>query len=149
MFWKRKKSFKLIPVRPKNYQCICLHAIEIATDPNVLMDKKLITDLSDSGKLSQERIRNCINFEIRDGDVGVVGFHDHPDEMWINEKYQGFAIYCEQMGWLKIEGQPLNKLGLWLLTLLKAMIMRENIGILDDFHLSSRKYKEFCGVWRE
>lgn len=104
MFWKKKGAFKLIPVLPKNYRSICLRAIEIASEPMVLMDKKVVTDYSDQGNLTQQGIRVCINFEIRDGEVGILGFHDHPNEMWVNEGYQDFANYCEQQGWLKIEG---------------------------------------------
>lgn len=104
MFWKRKETFRLIPVLPKNYRSICLGAIEIASDPVVLMDKQVVTDFSDQGVLTQKGIRHCINVEVRDGNVGIVGFHDHPDEMWINENYQEFASYCEQRGWLRIKG---------------------------------------------
>ena len=104
MFWKRTATFKLIPVLPKNYRSICLHAVEVASDPKVLMDNQAITDFSEQGNLTQKGLRGCISFEIRDGNVGIVGFHDHPDEMWINENYQSFAIYCEQQGWLRIEG---------------------------------------------
>ena len=104
MFWKRADAFKLIPVLPKNYRSISLRAIEIASDPVVLMDKHVVTDFSDQGNLTQKGIRVCINFEIRDGNVGILGFHDHPDEMWINENYQEFAKYCEQQGWLRIAG---------------------------------------------
>ena len=104
MFRKPKPTFNLIPVLPKNYRSICLRAIEVSQDPKVLMNKHLITDFSDQGKLTQKEIRECINFEIRDGNVGIMGFHDHPDEMWINENYREFADYCEQQGWLRLEG---------------------------------------------
>jgi len=104
MFWKRAEIFKLIPVLPQNYRSICLAAIEISSEPRVLLNKQVVTDFSEQGKLTQKGIRGCINFEVRDGDVGIVGFHDHPDEMWINENYQDFANYCEQQGWLRVEG---------------------------------------------
>jgi len=68
------------------------------------MDNDLITDFSDRGRLTQKGIRSCTNLEIRDRGVGIVGFHDHPNEMWINESYQDFANYCEVQGWLKIQG---------------------------------------------
>lgn len=64
MFWKRVEKFKLIPVLPKNYRNICLRAIEVASAPRVLMDKEVITDFSDQGKLTQKGIRGCINFEV-------------------------------------------------------------------------------------
>ena len=68
------------------------------------MDNKEIDDYSEQGKLTQKGIRSCINFEIKDGNIGIVGFHDHPNEMWISEKYDQFAKQCESNGWLKIEG---------------------------------------------
>jgi len=104
MFWKHKETSKLIPVLPKNYRRICLRAIELASDPRVLMDKKPVTDFSEQGKLTQEGIRSCINFEVLDGKVGIVGFHGYPNEMWVNENHKDFASYCEQQGWLRIEG---------------------------------------------
>jgi hypothetical protein len=104
MFWRREEKFKLIPVLPKNYRSICLRAIELASYPKVMMDKQAITDFPEQGKLTQEYIRNCVNFEIKDGNVSILGFHDHPKEMWINENYQDFANYCELQGWLRIEG---------------------------------------------
>ena len=36
-----------IPVRPKNYRSIALHAISVARDPVVLVDRKRTTDLSE------------------------------------------------------------------------------------------------------
>jgi hypothetical protein len=104
MFWRPAEKFKLIPVLPMNYRSISLCAIETASHPVVLIDKHVVTDFSDKGDLTQKGIRDCINFEIRDGNVGILGFHDHPDEMWINEYYQEFAKYCEKQGWLRIEG---------------------------------------------
>ena len=96
---------KFIPVRPKNYRRIGLRAIEIAADPHVYLDKEEILDFSDQGRLIQKEIRNCINFEVKDGKEGMVGFHDHPDEMWIVEKHVELAKYCEKMGWLTIQGE--------------------------------------------
>lgn len=103
MFWKRQEKFKLIPVLPKNYRSISLRAIELAGDPKVSMDNRTVTDFSQQGELTQKGIRNCINFEIKDGGVSILGFHDHPDEMWINENYLEFANYCEKQGWLRIK----------------------------------------------
>jgi len=107
MFWRSRKLIKLISVLPKNYRCILLHAIELATDPKVIMDKQVITDFSEQGKLTRKNILNCINFEILDGDTGILGFHDHPDEMWISGNFQDFAIFCEQQGWLYMQKQAI------------------------------------------
>lgn len=103
MFWKRRETFRLIPALPKNYRSICLHAIEIASEPRVLIDNYVVTDFSEQGKLTQKGITNCTDLEIQDGGIGILGFHDHPNEMWINENYQDFANYCEHQGWLRIQ----------------------------------------------
>jgi hypothetical protein len=58
MFWKQKGSFRLIPVLPKNYRSICLHAIEIASEPCVVVDNDVVTDFSERGRLTQKGIRN-------------------------------------------------------------------------------------------
>lgn len=104
MFWKRKNTIKMIPVLPKNYRSICIQAVEVSSEPVVIMDKKVITDYSDQGRLTQSGIKECRNFEIRDGHKAILGFHDHPNEMWISEQYEDFARHCEKQGWLKIEG---------------------------------------------
>lgn len=95
---------KMIPVLPKNYRSISLKAIEMANDPHVYIDKKEIFDFSEQGALTQNGIRNCLNFEIKDGKNSMVGFHDHPNEMWVSENYVQLAKCCENEGWLKIEG---------------------------------------------
>lgn len=103
MFWKTENETKLIWVRPTNYRCICLHAIEVATNPKVFINNKIITDYSEQGKLTQKGLRDCIDFKISDGDIDILGFHDHPNEMWVNYDYFEFAQYCKSRGWLEIE----------------------------------------------
>ncbi len=95
---------RFIFVNPKNYRSISLLAIEISSEPHVYIDKKEVFDFTDQGKLTQKGIRNCINFEIKDGSESILGFHDHPSEMWVTEKYNDFAKICENNGWLKIDG---------------------------------------------
>jgi hypothetical protein len=97
---------KWIPVRPKNYRRIALYAIEHATDPIVLMNGRRVSDFSESGQLTQKGIRPCRDFEIRDGTVPILGFHDHPDEMWIVDSRRELADHCAAQGWLKIERRP-------------------------------------------
>lgn len=93
-----------IPVLPKNYRSIALHAISIVTKPVVLMDGKSIDDFSEQGPLTQRGIRSCIDFEVRDGTKPILGFHDHPNEMWVTVSYAFVAEYCANEGWLKVEG---------------------------------------------
>lgn len=93
-----------IPVLPKNYRRIALYAIEQAESPVVLVDGKRTDDFSELGPLTQKKIRNCRDFEIHDGNASILGFHDHPREMWITEDYATLAMHCQAQGWLKIQG---------------------------------------------
>jgi len=94
---------KLIAVHPKNYRSIALKAIEIAKVPRVFLDKEEVFDFSDRGPLTQAGIRRCIDFVIKDGKTKIVGFHDHPDEMWVTQPFREFAAFCESQGWLAIQ----------------------------------------------
>lgn len=95
---------RLIPVLPKNYRSIALHAISVAEDPVVLVDGERTTDFSEGGPLTQRGIRSCINFEVRDGSRAILVFDDRPNDMWVTEIFSCVAEYCAQRGWLKIEG---------------------------------------------
>ena len=95
---------KLIPVLPKNYRSIALYAIQRARDPVVFLDKKRIEDFSEQGPLTQHGIAACRNFEVCDGRRPVLGFHDHPREMWVTESHASIAEYCASQGWLTIQG---------------------------------------------
>ena len=52
----------------------------------------------------KEGIRNLIIIAIIDGIKLIVGYHDHPNEMFITERHKDFAELCENKKWLKIEG---------------------------------------------
>jgi hypothetical protein len=54
--------------------------------------------------VTQKGIRRCRNFEVRDGAVPILGFHDHPNEMWVAEDYRALAEHCAAAGWLKLQG---------------------------------------------
>ena len=88
---------------PKNYRRIALYAVAQADEPVVLVNKERIDDFSETGPLTQKRMRKYIDFEIRDGCRSILGFHDHPREMWIEEEFAEIAEYCQEQGWLKIE----------------------------------------------
>ena len=100
----KRKTSKLIPVRPKNYRRICLKAIEVSKEPHVLFDGSEVSDFSDNGSLTQRALLKCRDLEILDGKLLVLGFHDHPDQMGISAEYEELARFCESQGWLKIEG---------------------------------------------
>jgi hypothetical protein len=95
---------RLIPVLPTNYRRIALAAIERAAIPVVLMNREHVTDFSEAGPVTQKGIRRCRNFEVRDGTIPILGFHDHPDEMWVAEDYRALAEHCAAAGWLKLQG---------------------------------------------
>jgi hypothetical protein len=95
---------KLIPVRPRNLRSIALYAIDSAAAPIVFMNDEVIEDHSEEGPLTQKGISSCRNFEIRDGRTPILGFHDHPDQMWIAESRRAVAEHCAIENWLKIEG---------------------------------------------
>src|SRR5689334_20765618 len=94
---------KLIPVLPKNYRKIALYAIQVARNPVVVMDRKQVSDFSEAWPLTQRGIRHCRNFEVRDGSTPILGFHDHPDQMWVAGQYIHIAQHCADKGWLKIQ----------------------------------------------
>jgi hypothetical protein len=94
---------KQIPVLPTNYRRIALYAISVAADPVVLVNRQRVQDFSEAGPLTQKKIRPLRNFEIRDGESPILGFHDHPNEMWVSEAYAAVAEYCASQGWLKIQ----------------------------------------------
>lgn len=95
---------KLIPVLPKNYRRIALYAIEYAAEPIVLVNRKRIEDFSEAGPLTQRGIRALRDFEVRDGSMPILGFHDHPSEMWVSASHAAVAQYCASQGWLTIQG---------------------------------------------
>ena len=96
-------SESLIAVLPKNLRSIALHAIAIAAEPVVLMDLSPISNFSEHGPLTKTGIRACRDFEIRDASKPILGFHDHPSEMWIAASHAEFAGHCAKQGWLKIQ----------------------------------------------
>jgi len=71
MFWSKSKKPKLIPVLPKNYRKISLTAIKLASDPHVLINKREIYDFSEQGPQTQEGIRGCLDFEIKESDFST------------------------------------------------------------------------------
>jgi hypothetical protein len=95
---------KAVPVRPKNYRQIALYAISRAASPVVLMNRKRVEDFSEAGPVTQKGIRSCRDFEILDGAASILGFHDHPDQMWVAESYVAIAEHCAAQGWMKIQG---------------------------------------------
>ena len=97
---------KLIAVRPWNLRRIALHAVEFAVNPVVLIDKRPVSDLTERGPVTRRGLRRCIDFEVRDDADPILGFHDHPSQMWVADRFAHVAKHCAEQGWLKIEGDP-------------------------------------------
>jgi len=104
--WKARfgsRDDHAIPVMPKNYRRIALYAIGVAESPVVLVNRRRVEDFSEQGPLTQKKIRSYRDFEIRDGTSPILGFHDHPNEMWVSSAYESVARHCASQGWLKIQ----------------------------------------------
>jgi len=93
----------LIPVLPKNYRSIILHAVSVAKQPCVLANHQAVTDFSEQGPLTQKNILGLRDLEVRDGARPILGFHDHPNQMWVSADYTEFASHCQSKGWLKVQ----------------------------------------------
>ncbi|GAA6142367.1 hypothetical protein [Hydrogenophaga sp. 5NK40-0174] len=92
-----------ITVQPKNYRQIALCAIEHARQPVVLLNGRPTTDFSESGPLTQRNILDVRDFEVRDGQNPMLGFHDHPDQMWVCTDYAALLAQCVEQGWLYLD----------------------------------------------
>ena len=94
----------LIGVIPKNYRQIVMYVLEHHQGSKVYCNKKLCTDYSTDGNLTQSGIKILKDFLIIAGNgKELIGFHDHPNEMWLSTELSALAKYCENQGWLKIE----------------------------------------------
>ena len=65
-------------------------------------DGLVVVDSSNPGPLAGKILINCINCTIYEGEIPVLGFHDQPDEIWINSPRQVFALNCQSKGFLRI-----------------------------------------------
>ena len=92
-----------ISVLPINYRAIVLFSISNLRNPLVMGNNRVINDFSESGPITQKGLKDFIDFIIKDDGHDVIGFHDHPNEMWVNKEYLHIAKYCSDKGWLKIE----------------------------------------------
>lgn len=60
-------------------------------------------DVNDTNYISQDGMKDLLNFRILNGDDPVMGYHDHPSEMWISEKHRPLALYMEEQKWLTVQ----------------------------------------------
>jgi hypothetical protein len=95
----------LIPVRPKHYRAIVLEVLSTIPDATVWLDGGRCDDLSEAGPVTQRGIAGLLNFEIRAGGAAILGFHDHPDQMWIDGDFESLAQRLQALGHLTIEHQ--------------------------------------------
>ena len=88
-------TFTLIRVTPKNIGKIAKFAIPLLKKPVVLLESRPIKDYSDAGPLRHVRLKDAQDFEIRDGEVPVMGFHGGSKRMWFNNDFMSVARDCE------------------------------------------------------
>ena len=92
-----------IAVLPKHYRAIVLEVIASFPDATVWVEKRRCGDLSETGPLTQRGIAKMRDFEIRTGSTPILGFHDHPREMWIDSQFRDLAERLAHLGHLEIE----------------------------------------------
>ena len=93
----------LIGVRPKHYRAIVLEALRRFPDATVWVDRRRCEDLSEAGPLTQRGIARMRDFEIKTEHASILGFHDHPREMWIDGEFGDLAQRLADLGHLRIE----------------------------------------------
>jgi hypothetical protein len=93
----------LIPVRPKHYRAIVLEVLATIPDATVWVDGGRCEDVSEAGPLTQRGIAALRNFEMRTGSSPILGFHDHPREMWVAREFRSLAERLQDLGHLEIE----------------------------------------------
>jgi hypothetical protein len=98
------ESIVLVSVTPKDCCNIAVYVLSKLGKPTVLMDGQPVRDYSGNGPLNNERLAAAKNFEIRDADAAVLGFHGGPSAMWFNKKYMPLADHCESRQWLDTGG---------------------------------------------
>jgi hypothetical protein len=94
----------LIAVLPRHYRAIVLEVLAAFPDATVWVEHQRCSDLSEAGPLTQHGIAHMRDFEIRtDSGIPILGFHDHPREMWINADFRTLAERLANVGHVKIE----------------------------------------------
>jgi hypothetical protein len=94
----------LIHVLPKHYRAIVLETLAAFPGATVWVETVRCDDLSEDGALVQRTIMRMRNFEIRTADgAPILGFHDHPREMWVDAEFRQLAERLRDLGHLKIE----------------------------------------------
>ena len=92
-----------IAVLPKHYRAIVLEVLASFPDATVWVEEQRCDDFSEAGPLTQRGIAGLRNFEIRTESAPILGFHDHPREMWIDSEFRDLAERLDNLGHLKIE----------------------------------------------
>jgi hypothetical protein len=92
-----------IAVLPKHYRAIVLEVLASFPDATVWVDEHRYDDFSEAGPLTQRGIAGLRNLEIRTECTPILGFHDHPREMWIGSEFRELAERLHGLGHLKIQ----------------------------------------------
>lgn len=94
-----------IAVLPKHYRAIVLEVLASFPDVTVWVEDVRCEDFSEAGPLTQRGIAAMRNFEIWTESTPILGFHDHPREMWIDSTFRALAERLDDLGHLRIEGR--------------------------------------------
>jgi hypothetical protein len=92
-----------IAVLPKHYRAIVLEVLASFPDSTVWVDEHRCQDFSEAGPLTQQGIAGMSNLEISTESIPILGFHDHPREMWIDSRFRDLAERLADLGHLKIQ----------------------------------------------
>ena len=93
----------LIPVLPKHYRAIVLEVRAAFPEATAWVDGGRCDDFSEAGPLTQRKIAQLRDFEMRTGGTPILGFHDHPREMWVNSDFGDLAEQLAALGHLTME----------------------------------------------
>jgi hypothetical protein len=97
-------TMPLIPLLPKHYRAIVLEVLADFPGATVWIGKQRCDDLSETGPLNQRGMARMRDFEIRTGaGTPILGFHDHPREMWMGAEFRQLAQRLSDLGHLKIQ----------------------------------------------
>jgi hypothetical protein len=97
----------MIAVLPRHYRAIVLEVLASFPGVTVWVDKRRCDDFSEAGPLTQRGIARLRDFEIRTENTPILGFHDHPREMWMNGDFHALAQRLAELGHLRIEKRRL------------------------------------------
>ena len=95
------ETFELIRVKANDLRRTAICVISHLKAPQILLDGKIVRDYSAVGPLQNDNLETIRNFEIRDGDFPVMGFHNGVANTWFCGNYQIALKQCRANGWVE------------------------------------------------